>query len=205
MLTLWRCCRKTGLLSLIWISRLPRRPTQFYPNFWYKARVKLPRYEGTLLHFSTEKMLWHVDWNIIRIFSWALPLIWIIMFRSQCLRIHRYHPALIRSLWPIPNTFRQLSMEWTAFMSRIGKWDFSVSIGSNVNERPQTIDGQLYFSLIDNSITELNLRSNFRCYTCIIYCNSGWTVDDGGALRIYMDFPSWKSQRMHPLYVRITT
>lgn len=39
----------------------------------------------------------------------------------------------------------------------------------------------------DNSLTELGLRSNYRCYTCILYCNDDWTEKDGGALRIYPD------------------
>ena len=31
-------------------------------------------------------------------------------------------------------------------------------------------------------------RSNYRCYTCILYCNEDWDYRrDGGALRLYKD------------------
>jgi len=46
-----------------------------------------------------------------------------------------------------------------------------------------------YLSVImhsDNAINRHNIRSNFRCYTCILYCNDSWKMDkDGGALIIY--------------------
>lgn len=48
------------------------------------------------------------------------------------------------------------------------------------------MDG-FYVAHSDNSIADENIRSNFRCYTCILYCNDDWTAVDGGALRIYRD------------------
>ena len=46
----------------------------------------------------------------------------------------------------------------------------------------------MQYFISDNSLTEANIRNNFRCYTCILYCNDGWNKDlDGGALRIYPD------------------
>ena len=47
----------------------------------------------------------------------------------------------------------------------------------------------LYIS--DNSLVKganENQRSNYRCYTCILYCNESWDYrQDGGALRLYKD------------------
>lgn len=47
----------------------------------------------------------------------------------------------------------------------------------------------LYIS--DNSLVKganENQRSNYRCYTCILYCNESWDCrQDGGALRLYKD------------------
>jgi hypothetical protein len=36
-----------------------------------------------------------------------------------------------------------------------------------------------------SSETKVRIRSNFRHYTCILYCNDNWNSQDGGALRIY--------------------
>jgi Rps23 Pro-64 3,4-dihydroxylase Tpa1-like proline 4-hydroxylase len=40
----------------------------------------------------------------------------------------------------------------------------------------------------DNSFAqggESSVRSNYRSYTCILYCNDNWTPAMGGALRLY--------------------
>ncbi len=38
----------------------------------------------------------------------------------------------------------------------------------------------------DNLLASSDARSNYRLYTCILYCNDDWDKDkDGGALRIY--------------------
>ena len=38
----------------------------------------------------------------------------------------------------------------------------------------------------DNLLASSDTRSNYRLYTCILYCNDGWDIQkDGGALRIY--------------------
>lgn len=46
--------------------------------------------------------------------------------------------------------------------------------------------GEYYVAHSDNLLTEGGIRSNYRFYTCILYCNSDWDIErDGGALRIY--------------------
>lgn len=38
----------------------------------------------------------------------------------------------------------------------------------------------------DNLLANSKTRSNYRLYTCILYCNDDWDMEqDGGALRIY--------------------
>jgi len=44
-----------------------------------------------------------------------------------------------------------------------------------------------YTAHSDNSWADVNVRNNYRYYTCILYCNEGWTPADGGALRLYRD------------------
>lgn len=60
-------------------------------------------------------------------------------------------------------------------------------IGIHINENTYKLMLNSIAAFSDNSITESNIRSNYRCYTCILYCNNDWTADDGGALRIYGD------------------
>ena len=49
-------------------------------------------------------------------------------------------------------------------------------------------DQNIRLYLSDNSLVGVNRRSNYRCYTCILYLNDDWDCDrDGGALRIYPD------------------
>jgi hypothetical protein len=45
-------------------------------------------------------------------------------------------------------------------------------------------ENEFYVPHSDNSLHG-QTRSNFRHYTCILYCNQGWTPEMGGALRIY--------------------
>mmetsp|Transcript_1441 Transcript_1441/g.2839 ORF Transcript_1441/g.2839 Transcript_1441/m.2839 type:complete len:318 (-) Transcript_1441:15-968(-) len=55
-------------------------------------------------------------------------------------------------------------------------------------------ENDFYKAHSDNSLTEKvvsdvgnndRVRSNFRHYTCILYCNDDWEEEDGGALRLY--------------------
>lgn len=46
-------------------------------------------------------------------------------------------------------------------------------------------ENDCYCAHSDNSLTEMDVRRNYRCYTCILYCNDGLTKEDGGALRVY--------------------
>ena len=55
-------------------------------------------------------------------------------------------------------------------------------------------ENDFYKAHSDNSLTERfvgdiqndnKIRSNFRHYTCILYCNDDWNECDGGALRLY--------------------
>jgi hypothetical protein len=46
--------------------------------------------------------------------------------------------------------------------------------------------GEFYVAHSDNLLSETGIRSNYRFYTCILYCNDDWNLDrDGGGLRIY--------------------
>mmetsp|Transcript_21645 Transcript_21645/g.32422 ORF Transcript_21645/g.32422 Transcript_21645/m.32422 type:complete len:363 (+) Transcript_21645:626-1714(+) len=47
-------------------------------------------------------------------------------------------------------------------------------------------EGEFYVAHSDNLLANANMRSNYRLYTCILYCNDEWDASkDGGALRIY--------------------
>lgn len=55
-------------------------------------------------------------------------------------------------------------------------------------------ENDFYKAHSDNSLTDKfvldtennnRVRSNFRHFTCILYCNDGWEEADGGALRLY--------------------
>jgi Rps23 Pro-64 3,4-dihydroxylase Tpa1-like proline 4-hydroxylase len=46
--------------------------------------------------------------------------------------------------------------------------------------------GGFYTAHSDNSLQANEMRSNFRHFTCILYCNDEWQERDGGALRIYL-------------------
>jgi Rps23 Pro-64 3,4-dihydroxylase Tpa1-like proline 4-hydroxylase len=49
-------------------------------------------------------------------------------------------------------------------------------------------EGEFYVAHRDTSLDKVeNIKSNFRYYTCILYCNDNWTSNNGGALRIYPD------------------
>jgi hypothetical protein len=50
-------------------------------------------------------------------------------------------------------------------------------------------ENDFYKAHSDNSIAdeETGVRRSFRSHTCILYCNEGWTAEDGGALRLYLD------------------
>jgi len=52
-------------------------------------------------------------------------------------------------------------------------------------------EGEFYREHSDNSFVKgsrQKQRSNYRCYTCILYCNEDWDHRrDGGALRLYKD------------------
>eukprot|EP00594_Rhizosolenia_setigera_P003826 CAMPEP_0178940810 /NCGR_PEP_ID=MMETSP0789-20121207/1029_1 /TAXON_ID=3005 /ORGANISM="Rhizosolenia setigera, Strain CCMP 1694" /LENGTH=244 /DNA_ID=CAMNT_0020619917 /DNA_START=287 /DNA_END=1021 /DNA_ORIENTATION=- len=56
-------------------------------------------------------------------------------------------------------------------------------------------NGDFYKAHSDNSIHNANTgqRRNFRCYTCILYCNDEWKYTDGGALRLYLDSQEYLS------------
>ena len=70
-------------------------------------------------------------------------------------------------------------------------------ISPGTNERPlanpssvqiaEYSEGDFYCAHSDNSWTEPGIRQNYRHYTCILYCNEGWSKDDGGALRLFLD------------------
>ena len=46
--------------------------------------------------------------------------------------------------------------------------------------------GEFYVAHSDNLLSEIGIRSNYRFYTCILYCNDDWNLEkDGGGLRIY--------------------
>jgi len=46
--------------------------------------------------------------------------------------------------------------------------------------------GEFYVAHSDNLLLSPGVRSNYRLYTCILYCNNNWNInEDGGALRIY--------------------
>jgi len=53
------------------------------------------------------------------------------------------------------------------------------------------LKGEFYREHSDNSLVKganENQRKNYRCYTCILYCNENWDyIQDGGALRLYKD------------------
>jgi predicted 2-oxoglutarate/Fe(II)-dependent dioxygenase YbiX len=47
-------------------------------------------------------------------------------------------------------------------------------------------EGGFYIPHRDTSFDSIaKVKSNFRCYTCILYCNDNWSAENGGALRIY--------------------
>ena len=49
-------------------------------------------------------------------------------------------------------------------------------------------EGEFYVAHRDTSLDKVEkIKSNFRYYTCILYCNDNWTSSNGGALRIYPD------------------
>lgn len=49
-------------------------------------------------------------------------------------------------------------------------------------------EGEFYVAHRDTSLDKVeNVKSNFRYYTCILYCNDDWSSANGGALRIYPD------------------
>jgi hypothetical protein len=50
-------------------------------------------------------------------------------------------------------------------------------------------ENDFYKAHRDNSIAEkeTGVRRNFRSHTCILYCNEGWTAEDGRALRLYLE------------------
>lgn len=49
-----------------------------------------------------------------------------------------------------------------------------------------THDVYFQFPYSDNLLANAETRSNYRLYTCILYCNDDWNYEnDGGALRIY--------------------
>ena len=49
-------------------------------------------------------------------------------------------------------------------------------------------ENDFYVAHSDNSLSSCGmLRNNFRHYTCILYQNSNWTPDMGGALRLYLN------------------
>lgn len=49
--------------------------------------------------------------------------------------------------------------------------------------------GDFYKAHSDNSIHNANTgqRRNFRCYTCISYCNDEWKYTDGGTQYIFLN------------------
>ena len=64
----------------------------------------------------------------------------------------------------------------------------------NTIQLAEYADNDFYISHSDNSLTDKvvvdvdnnnRVRSNFRHYTCILYCNDDWEEQDGGALRLY--------------------
>jgi len=49
-------------------------------------------------------------------------------------------------------------------------------------------ENDFYVAHSDNSLSPCGMvRNNFREYTCILYLNSNWTADMGGALRLYLN------------------
>lgn len=46
-------------------------------------------------------------------------------------------------------------------------------------------DNSLTNKMIPDAQNNDRVRSNFRHYTCILYCNDEWEDQDGGALRLY--------------------
>lgn len=59
--------------------------------------------------------------------------------------------------------------------------------------------------LSDNSLVSNTGRSNYRCYTCILYLTDSWDLHrDGGALRIYPDSLNISKPRDAPLRCEYT-
>ncbi|CAJ1954118.1 unnamed protein product [Cylindrotheca closterium] len=46
-------------------------------------------------------------------------------------------------------------------------------------------DNSLTSEVVSDAQNSDRVRSNFRHYTCILYCNDDWEEEDGGALRLY--------------------
>ena len=46
-------------------------------------------------------------------------------------------------------------------------------------------DNSLTNKIVSDVGNDNRVRSNFRHYTCILYCNDDWEKEDGGALRLY--------------------
>lgn len=55
-------------------------------------------------------------------------------------------------------------------------------------------EDDFYVAHSDNSLSPCGtLRNNFRHFTCILYLNSNWTSDMGGALRLYLNSRHYSS------------
>eukprot|EP00977_Amphora_coffeiformis_P004152 scaffold846_cov168-Amphora_coffeaeformis.AAC.9 len=55
-------------------------------------------------------------------------------------------------------------------------------------------ENDFYVAHSDNSLSPCGMvRNNFREYTCILYLNSDWTADMGGALRLYLNSRHYKT------------
>eukprot|EP00542_Grammatophora_oceanica_P019663 CAMPEP_0194045496 /NCGR_PEP_ID=MMETSP0009_2-20130614/16820_1 /TAXON_ID=210454 /ORGANISM="Grammatophora oceanica, Strain CCMP 410" /LENGTH=336 /DNA_ID=CAMNT_0038690361 /DNA_START=12 /DNA_END=1019 /DNA_ORIENTATION=+ len=51
--------------------------------------------------------------------------------------------------------------------------------------------GEFYVAHSDNPKENANIRTRYRFYTCILYCNQSYQEGDGGALRIYLNSHPW--------------